>query len=94
MTITLTDEQEIILYRMAIRQDEQGRQSNLMLETKLQESPVFRELLDEQYVVYRIEGGSGKTAIARLIVSDKGMRYCYENLNRMSTLDRNSRPQF
>jgi hypothetical protein len=54
---------------------------------------LYRELLDHQYLIY-LESGEGDDAIASLIVSDKGMRYCYDNLDRLSRLDRESRPQF
>jgi hypothetical protein len=93
MTRELSDQQEIILYRIAIRQDEQGRQSSLIRKAKLEASELYRRLLDLEYLIY-IESGTGDDAIASLIVSDKGMRYCYDNLDRLSALDRESRPQF
>lgn len=89
----LTEKQEIILYRIALLQDEQGRQTSMMLKNKLLESDVYKPLLDEQLLVCK-EEGSGAAAIANLMVSDKGMRYCYENLNRLNKLNWNSRPQF
>jgi hypothetical protein len=93
MTRQLTEQQEIILYRIAIRQDEQGRQSSLIRKAALEASVLYRDLLDLEYLVYQ-ESGQGDDAIASLIVSNKGLRYCYDNLSRLSALDRESRPQF
>jgi hypothetical protein len=88
----LTEQQEIILYRIAIRQDEQGRQPSFVRKSVLEASEMYRDLLELEYLIY-LEAGEGEDAIASLIVSDKGMRYCYHNLDRMSRLDRESRPQ-
>jgi hypothetical protein len=93
MTRQLSEQQEIILYRIAIRQDEQGRQSSLIRKAKLEASALYQDLLDLEYLVY-LESGEGDNAIASLIVSNKGLRYCYDNLDRLSALDRESRPQF
>lgn len=89
----LSEKHDIILYRISIRQDEQGRQSSMVRLKDTEENEVYRELIDLDYLTYE-QYGEGKAAIANLIVTLKGMRYCYEYLDDIAALDKNSRQQF
>ncbi len=89
----LTEQQEIILYRISIRQDEQGREPTVMFKSKMLEDPMYTELLDLEYLTYE-EYGEGDEAIVNLIVTLKGQRYCFNDIDRIAALDRNSRKQW
>ncbi len=93
MADSLNDKQKIILYRIAIRQDEQDRKSNLLPKTKMLESDIYKDLLDLGYLTYQ-EFGEGDEAIVNLIITLEGMRYCYDNIDEIAELDKNSRQQF
>lgn len=93
MTERLTEKQEIILYRIALRQDEQGRQSSMVRLSEIEGDEVYKELVDLEYLTYE-QFGEGKAAIANLIVTLPGMRYCYDHLDEMASLDAKSRQQF
>lgn len=85
--------QDIILYRLAILQDEQGRQSSMKLKSELENDEFYAELLEREYLTYE-QYGEGPDAIASLIVTLKGERYLYEHLDEIHKLDRSSRQQF
>ncbi len=89
----LSEQQEIILYRISIRQDEQGRQPSPMFKTKMMESELYTELLDLGYLTYT-QYGEGEEAVVELIVTLAGQRYCFDHLDEIAELDRNSRPQW
>ena len=89
----LSEKQEIILYRLSILQDEQGRQSSMKLKSEIMSDPFYTELLDLEYLTFE-QYGEGPDAIASLIVTLKGQRYLYNDLDRISKLDRESRQQF
>ena len=89
----LEEKQDIILYRMAIRQDEQGRQSHLVPIAKVTDDPIYKELIDLEYLTYEVFG-EGDRAIANLIVTLKGERYLSTWLDEVHELEWNSRQQF
>ena len=93
MSDRLSEKQEIILYRLSILQDEQGRQSSMVLMNQLMGDPTYKELLDLEYLTYE-QYGEGDDAIANLIVTLKGSRYCFEHLDEVAALDKKSRQQF
>lgn len=93
MAERLTEKQEIILYRLALLQDEQGRQSSMVRLSELENDKGYKELVDLEYLTYE-QFGEGKAAIANLIVTLPGMRYCYDHLDEMAALDAKSRQQF
>ena len=89
----LNEQQEIILYRISILQDEQGRRSSMMLKDKLMENKDYTELLDLEYLTYE-QYGEGPEAVASLIITLKGERYLYNHLDEVFELERNSRQQW
>ncbi|MGI6220545.1 MAG: hypothetical protein ACOYIP_01530 [Coriobacteriales bacterium] len=93
MSERLSEQQEVILYRLSILQDEQGRQSSMKLKSEITSDPFYTELIDLEYLTFE-QYGEGPDAIASLIVTLKGQRYLYEHLDEISKLDRESRPQF
>lgn len=72
----LTDEQELILYNISLKQDELGRQSSNMLLEKVIDSPVFQPMIDREMLTYEVFNQGGAHEIASLYVTLKGMRYC------------------
>ena len=71
----LTDEQELILYNIALKQDELGRQSTNMLLEKVVDDPVLQPLIDREYLTYEVFNHGTKHEIASLYVTLKGIRY-------------------
>ena len=74
----LSDEQEQILYNISLRQDELGRQPSHILLSKIEDSPLYQEMIKREYLTYDVYdyGGDKAPAVANLIVTLKGMRYC------------------
>ena len=85
----LSDRHNTILYRIAIRQDEQGRQPTYLRMKDLLESDFYQDLLEQEYLAYD-KMGEGDKAIASLMVTLKGMRYCSEHIDEFSELDKQS----
>jgi len=83
----LSDKQKSILYRIAIRQDEQGRQPSNIMMKQLLASSLYTDLFDLEYLTYE-KMGEGEKAIAGLYVTLKGLRYCAENSQELSRLDK------
>ncbi len=75
----LTDEQEVILYNICLRQDESMRRqpTNMLLE-KIVDSPVYQPMFDREILTYDVydHGGDGSHKIASLMATLKGLRYC------------------
>ena len=82
----ISDWHKTLLYRIALRQDEQGRQSSLIRLRELEKHAVFQDLLDLEFLTYQLIG-EGDKAIARMIVTLKGERYCRDNIEELSKLD-------
>lgn len=74
----LTDEQEVILYNIALRQDELGRQQTNVLLSKIEGDPVYQGMIDREFLTYQLYdfGGADAPKVVNLIVTLKGMRYC------------------
>lgn len=74
----LSEEQEDILYNIALRQDELGREPTNMLETKMKENDVYTGLIEREMLTYDVFDnlGNSKRRIVSLYVTLKGMRYC------------------
>ena len=74
----LTEEQENILYNIALRQDELGREPTNVLLSKIENNPVYQGMIDRELLTYQVynHGGEGAPVVASLIVTLKGMRYC------------------
>lgn len=72
----LTEQQEDILYNIALKQDELGREATNMLLEKVEGSPVYQPMIDREYLTYEVFNHGGKHEIACLYVTLKGLRYC------------------
>ena len=74
----LTVEQEDILYRISLRQDELGREPTNVLLEKVVDSPVYKPMFEREYLTYDVYnyGGEGSHVVCNLIVTLKGTRYC------------------
>ena len=74
----LSEEQEIILYNIALRQDELGREPTNVLLSKIENNPLYQEMFEREFLTYQVydHGAEGVPLIASLIVTLKGMRYC------------------
>ncbi len=74
----LDAEQEQILYNIALRQEELGRQPTNVLLSRLEGSPLYQPLIDREYLTVEVydHGDNSAHAVANLIVTLKGMRYC------------------
>ena len=89
----LSEKQEIILYRISILQDEQGRRSSMMLKDKMMADETYTQLLDLEYLTYE-QYGEGPDAVAQIIITLKGERYLYDHLDDVHQLEWESRQQF
>lgn len=71
-------EQEILLYNIALRQDELGREPTNVLWDKVKDDPAYKELFERELLTYQLydHGKPGIPVVASLIVTLKGMRYC------------------
>lgn len=74
----LSPEQEVILYNIALRQDELGRQQTNVLLDRVEGDPLYQELFDRELLTYQLYdfGKEGTPKVANLIVTLKGTRYC------------------
>ena len=74
----LSEEQELILYNIALRQDELGREPTNVMYSKIENNPTYQEMFDRELLTYQLydHGGEGAPVVASLIVTLKGMRYC------------------
>ena len=74
----LTEEQENILYNIALRQDELGREPTNVLLSKIEGNPLYEEMINREMLTYQVydHGKEGVPKVASLIVTLKGMRYC------------------
>ena len=76
--LRLSDEQEIILYNITLRQDELGRQQTNVLLSKIENDPIYQEMIEREFLTYQLYdyGGPDAPKVVNLIVTLKGMRYC------------------
>ncbi len=71
----LTEEQELILYNISLKQDELGRESTNMLLERIIDDPVYQPMIDREYLTYEVFNYGGEHKIASLYVTLKGLRY-------------------
>lgn len=71
-------EQEVLLYNIALRQEELGREPTNVLWDKIKDDPMYTELFDRELLTYQLydHGKPGVPIVASLIVTLKGTRYC------------------
>ena len=74
----LSEEQENILYNIALRQDELGREPTNVLLSKIENDPMYQEMFDREVLTYQVYdyGIEGTPKVASRIVTLKGMRDC------------------
>lgn len=72
----LSDEQEVVLYNIALRQDDMRTQSTDMLLSQLDSSPFYQEMIEREFLTYTTNGGGASSVVANLRVTAKGLRYC------------------
>ena len=72
----LTEAQEDILYNIALKQDELGREATNLLLEKVVDSEIYQPMIDREMLTYEVFNKGGKHEIACLYVTLKGMRYC------------------
>lgn len=74
----MTEEQDLVLYNLALRQDEYGRQATNMLLSKIEADPDYQEMIAREYITLKVNkyGNPNAPKVAQLIVTSKGMRYC------------------
>ena len=72
----LTEEQEDVLYNIALKQDELGRESTNMLLEKLEGNPLYADMIERELLTYEVFNHGSKHEIASLYVTLKGVRYC------------------
>lgn len=73
----MSEKQEDILFTLALKQDELGRQSTNILFSKIKNDPMYQEMFKREYLTYQLfnYGGDGSHAICSLYVTLKGQRY-------------------
>ena len=74
----LSDDQEVLLYNVSLRQEELGREPTNMLLEKMQANADIQALIEREYMTYQLydHGGENAPKVVNLIVSLKGIRYC------------------
>lgn len=74
----LTAVQEDLLYNIALRQEELGREPTHMLFEKMQAHEDIQALMKRELLTYQLydHGGEGAPKVVNLIVTLKGTRYC------------------
>ena len=74
----MTPDQEVLLYNIALRQEELGREPTNMLLEKMEANSDIQALLERELLTYQLydHGGEGAYKVVNLIVTLKGVRYC------------------
>ena len=74
----MAEEQDLILYNLALRQDEYGRQATNMMLSKIEANPDYQEMLARELITLKVNkyGNAAAPTVAQVIVTLKGMRYC------------------
>ena len=72
----LSPHQEDVLYSIALKQDELGRESTCLLLDKLAGNPLYEPLIEREYLTYDAFDHGGVNRVASLYVTLKGLRYC------------------
>ena len=71
----LTEAQEDILYNIALKQDELGREATNMLLEKVVDSEIYQPMIDREMLTYEVFNKGGKHEIACLYVTLKGIMF-------------------
>lgn len=74
----MTEGQDLVLYNLALRQDEYGRQATNMMLSKVEADPDYQEMLARELITLKVNkyGNPGAPKVAQVVVTSKGMRYC------------------
>lgn len=74
----LTQDQELVLYNLALRQDEYGRQATNMLLSKIEADEGYQAMLARELITLKVNKYAqlGPHTVAQVIVTSKGLRYC------------------
>ena len=74
----VSEEQEVLLFNIALRQEELGREPTNVMWDKVRDDPKYKELFDRELLTYQLydRGKPGVPIVASLIVTLKGIRYC------------------
>lgn len=74
----LTEDQEVVLYNLALRQDEYGRQATNMLLSKIESNMDYQAMLAHELITLKVNkyGNPNAPKVAQVVVTLKGMRYC------------------
>ena len=74
----MSDAQEVLLYNIALRQEELGREPTNMLLERLKANADLQALIERELLTYQLydHGGAGAHKVVNLIVTLKGVRYC------------------
>lgn len=74
----MSDAQEVLLYNIALRQEELGREPTNMLLERLEANADLQALIERELLTYQLydHGGAGAHKVVNLIVTLKGVRYC------------------
>ena len=87
MAVELNDEQKRVLFKVLLRQNELGRDSSMLLMSALKErrGDLYDPLFESGFLTYEMFG-TGKNAIASLIVTPRGLRYCIDRYDELALL--------
>ena len=74
----MSDDQEVLLYNISLRQEELGREPTNMLHEKMKANADIQALIERELLTYQLynHGGEGVPEVVNLIVTLKGIRYC------------------
>ena len=74
----LTEAQDLVLYNLALRQDEYGRQATNMMLSKIEADSDYQAMIAREFITLKVNkyGNPGAPKVAQVIVTSKGMRYC------------------
>ena len=74
----LTGSQDLVLYNLALRQDEYGRQATNMMLSKIEADPDYQTMIARELITLKVNkyGNPNAPKVAQVIVTLKGMRYC------------------
>lgn len=74
----LTEKQDLVLYNLALRQDEYGRQATNMMLSKVENDPDYQAMIERELLTLKVDkyGNPSAPKVAQVIVAAKGLRYC------------------
>lgn len=71
----LSQEREVLLYNISLRQDDMNTQSTDMPLSKLEGDAAYQEMIERGFLTYEVMS-HGSFPVANLRVTPKGLRYC------------------